>query len=598
MSNTSLADDASSEAPAGRDALVIARIAAGAFQGIVLYLLYLSLDHKSWPSTDPFVMAPLLAVFGFVPLLYIQGVGTMRGRTLALWTIAATAVLAGLAWYDIWRQWDPVAALGEHGGGPMTFALGMFCVVGLFIAQALIAAADVERRWIAHYGGYFDAAWKQGVQLVLAVVFVGVFWGVLWLGAVLFNLIRLDFLEQLLEKPWFSIPATTLAIALAFHATDVRAKLVAGTRTIALTLLAWLLPLMTLIGAGFVASLPFTGLEPLWATKRAAGLLLTAAAVLVILFNAAYQDGDEDGAHRPRVWRYAEVIASAVTVPLVLIAAYALWLRVDQYGWTMERIATAAAALIALCYALGYGTAALLSLLGGAWMQLAKAVNIATAFVILAILLAIFSPLADPARLAVASQVARLKAGAVAATEFDYGYLSQAGRYGREALVALEQANFGNQPVVIHDRAAKVLAGLPVVVAVPQADIAKNVTVYPKGRSLPADFIKQNWGTVQTAPSCLTMANVRCDAYLIDLNGDGTDEVIVSFGFGILQSTVFARQPDGSWTDVGNLNSNCTVVVEALRKGGARPVAPRWSDLMVGDRRVAFTPASWPPDCR
>src|SRR5258707_5136456 len=255
-------------------ALVTGRLVAGAVQGIALYLLYLAAEQKTWPSSEPYVMAPLLAVFVFVPLLFIQGLGTMRARTLALWAIAAAALLAALAWYDIWRQWDPAKVSGDHGDGEITFALILFCVVGLFIAQALITAADVARKWIADYGAYFDAAWKLGVQVVLPVAFVAVFWGVLWLGAILFNLIKLSFLETLLEKMWFAIPATTLAFALALHATDVRAKLAAGIRTIALTLLAWLLPLMTLIAAGFVASLPFTGLAPLWATRSAASLLL------------------------------------------------------------------------------------------------------------------------------------------------------------------------------------------------------------------------------------------------------------------------------------------------------------------------------------
>src|SRR5258707_9168144 len=90
----------------GQRALGISRLIAGALQGLVLYLLYLSTDSNSWPSTNPYWMAPLLMVWVFVPLLFLQAVGTMRASTLAIWTVAATALLAGLAWYDIWRQWE------------------------------------------------------------------------------------------------------------------------------------------------------------------------------------------------------------------------------------------------------------------------------------------------------------------------------------------------------------------------------------------------------------------------------------------------------------------------------------------------------------
>ena len=104
------------------------------------------------------------------------------------------------------------------------------------------------------------------MQLALAFAFVAIFWGVLWFGAILFSLIDLSFIEALIEKSWFAIPATALATAAAIHLTDIRSRLVAAIRVILLSLLSWLLPLMTVIAIGFTASLPFTGLAPLWAT--------------------------------------------------------------------------------------------------------------------------------------------------------------------------------------------------------------------------------------------------------------------------------------------------------------------------------------------
>src|SRR3569832_767490 len=333
--------------PADHNRLAGARLIVGLVQGVVLYLLYLAIDKHARPSTNAYVMAPLLMVPVFVPLLFVQAVGTVRLRTLLLWTIAATALLALLGWLDIWRQWDSSGVRGPTGGdGEMTFAMVAFTVVGLFIAQSLITAADIERRYVASYSAYFEMAWKLEIQLLLSAVFVGVFWGVLWLGAVLFNLIKLDFIETIIEKPWFAIPVSALATAAALHVTDVRSRLIAGVRTVVHTLLSWLLPLMVLIAVGFTVSLPFTGLQPLWATKSAAGLLLTAADVLVILINAAYQDGDPQH-NKAVVMRWSEFAAAVVLIPFVLIAAYALALRVNQYGWTVERILMAATTMVA-----------------------------------------------------------------------------------------------------------------------------------------------------------------------------------------------------------------------------------------------------------
>jgi hypothetical protein len=567
-------------------ALAGARLAAGLVQGIALYLLYLADDSKTWPSTDPYWMEPLALIFAFVPLLFQQAVGTMRLRTLAIWIAAAAIILAGLAWCDVWRQGLP-RPIGFSDSGEMTFALVAFTVIGLFIAQSLIAAADAERRTIASYSAYFDAAWKLEIQLLLAAVFVGVFWGVLWLGATLFNMINLKFIQDLIEETWFAIPATALATAAAIHATDVRARLVAGIRTVAHTLLSWLLPLMVLIAVGFTLSLPFTGLTPLWATKSAAAYLLIACGVLVILINAAFQDGDPQH-NRGAVFRYAELAAAVALVPFVLIAAYALSLRVGQYGWTVERVATAATLIVAAVYAFGYAAAAVLSLLGGVWMALVARVNIAAAFLVLAILLLLFTPIGDPARLAVRAQVARLQSGAVTAKAFDFDYLrNQGARYGRDALAELSTGSFGADTDTVHRMAKAALAGVSTTLPATRTDLADNIIVYPSSRALPRGFLEQDWSKDGGAPGCLTAPNVRCDAFFGDFDGDGNEDVVLigeatsssSFFWG----TILSRRPDKTWTEVANINGNCAGMLDALKQGRAsiEPPRPKWRDWVI-----------------
>ncbi|MCC7347242.1 MAG: DUF4153 domain-containing protein, partial [Variibacter sp.] len=317
-------------------ALAICRVLLGFAQGVALYILYRTFEQKAWPATDPTVFAPLALTTTFVPVLVMAGLGSLRGRTLALWTLAAAAILAGLALHDIARgAIDNFSDQFSRAAGSPT--LWFFCAVGLFIAHALVTAGDNDRRFVATYPRYFDVAWKHGVQLALAVLFIGTFWILLWLGAELFRLIKLTALAELLRKPWFAAPATTATFACAIHVTDVRAGLVRGMRTLTLTLLSWLLPLMAALTAAFLLALPFTGLEPLWNTRRATHVLLAAAAALVFLLNAAYQDG---AAETPlaRILRYAEMVAAVALVPLVAISAYGLTLRVQQYGWTPERI--------------------------------------------------------------------------------------------------------------------------------------------------------------------------------------------------------------------------------------------------------------------
>src|SRR5690606_3403235 len=141
--------------------------------------------------------------------------------------------------------------------------------------------------------------------------FTGVFWIILFLGAALFRVIGLTFLEDLIRHDWFWIPVTCVVFALAVHLTDVRDGLIRGVRLVALMLLSWLLPVMTVLAFGFLAALPFTGLDGLWRTGSATALVLAATGALILLINAAYQDGEAENLP-PLSLRWAVRIAAVL----------------------------------------------------------------------------------------------------------------------------------------------------------------------------------------------------------------------------------------------------------------------------------------------
>ena len=336
----------------------LTRAAIGLAQGAGLYLLYSAAEMKAWPATEPPFFASLLMVTVFVPVVIIAGLSNLRAPTLAVWALVAAAICARLALHDILR--DPLGTARGPWGLRLISEVPLWPSVGavLLILHSLIVAGEADRRVIARYPRLFDASWKHGVQLALAVVFVAAFWALLWLSAELFRLIGIRYLNDLIQRPWFAAPATTISLAYALHVTDVRADLVRGVRALALTLLAWLLPMLTAFALAFLLALPFTGLEPLWSTRHATVTLLIAAGALILLINAAYQDGQAAEAVA-RVVRYARSLAALILVPLVALAAYGLALRVQQYGWTPERIIAGACVVVAGCYAAGYALAAL-----------------------------------------------------------------------------------------------------------------------------------------------------------------------------------------------------------------------------------------------
>jgi hypothetical protein len=142
--------------------LGIIRAAIGLAQGIVLYFLDAAFEAKTWPATDALVFAPLVLVSVFVPTVAVAASGNLRPRNFAIWTVAATVILAGLGAYDILR--DPGGSVGGifgiFGARPwlapaprsvQSITLWLIVPVGLFIAQALIVSGDADRKFMAGY---------------------------------------------------------------------------------------------------------------------------------------------------------------------------------------------------------------------------------------------------------------------------------------------------------------------------------------------------------------------------------------------------------------------------------------------------------------
>lgn len=592
------------QAPAGKEPplldpvvaprIAVTRLATGLLQGLLLYWLYSAVQNKAWIATHAYLLAPLILIGVLLPVLLVSSLGHMTARRIVLWMMAAAAVLTVLAIHDVWR--DAIQAAAYASGYPLyiiSSQLFVFCVLGFFIAHALVLSSAHDRRRVARYPTYFEIAWKLAIQLLFSLLFVAVLWLVLWLGGQLFLLIKLDFLRKLLSKAWFVIPVLCFAFSFAIHITDVRPAIVRGIRTLLLVLMSWLLPIAAVLVAGFLLTLPFIGFERLWATRHAASVLLGMAGLLVVLINAAFQNG-EVGLGVARAIRIGTRLSCLLLPWLVGIAIYALTLRVMSHGWTSDRLIAAACMVIATCYALGYAWAASKY---GDWLHLISHINVASAYVSLLVLFALFTPLADPARLSVASQMARLDSGKVSADKFDVEYLRFEGaRYGQAALQQLKTRTTGADAALLRDRAEAVLKranrydernGL--------SDVAINLTVRPATARLPESFLRQDWSAVGPAwrlPACLKRAGQQCDAYLLDFDGDGKQEVLLISNDPRASSVLLAEKADGSWYARGQIPPEalrCKPLRERLQAGNFQLLPPKTRELEIDGVRVPMS---------
>lgn len=565
-----------------RTRTLLLRLGVGLVQGLLVWQLWWYGSEAFGLHLPVFVYAALVLCTAFVPLIALSQIGSMRWRNLLLYLASACAALFALADYDVWRKADPELSFPA-------FRLLVGAGIGLFIANQLLDHRERGYRLFDNYSAYVERGWMCMAQFMLAALFACMSRGVLDLGGSLFAMLGLRGMSAQLGQPWFTCVETAMAFALGIHLTDVRPGLLAGVRNILLMLMAWLLPLVVALGWCFLVALAFTGLRPLWATHYAAGSMLGAAWVTLVLLNAAYKDGWHERAPALAI-RWAGRAAGPMLLALAVLAFFGLMQRIGQHGWSPERIFGIAVGAVALLYGVGYTWAALRR---GPWLRGLEPVNVVASLFILVLILGLLTPAADPDRLAVSSQLARLREGKVSAKAFDFKLLRD-GHYGKQALQQLEKS---------HDAQIAALARKPQreeppkpAPRPPPEPPLSHARIYPPGATLPADFRSMHWAGMDTYDAACLVNGSACEIFTLFPHRGVPGYVVVhpleADSFSRSKATVFASAGHGRWYRVGKLEGmQCPGVVEALRAGRAQPLHPRFEDVGVDGLRLEVEPA-------
>ncbi len=540
-----------------------ARMAVGLAQGAMIFALFANRG-----ALGPMIFSAAILTALFAPLLLLAGLGRMKLGSLVLWTAFAAMLLAAAGFYHYWRT---PSSDGGHPGLALLALTSLFLFVGQSIAQGQLD----------NYPSYHRSAWRLAIRIVICVMFAALAWAAA--GAAM-GFMREHF--PLLQFPALVWPLVALSAALAAQLTG--EKLLGALAEGALFVFTSALPFVLLLGIA-VAGL---GAFRLW--QPSLGVAAILAATLIVCINASYRDGVS---WRPSWRRRAEFAAAIILVPLALLAVNALAARVAQYGWTSNRVYAVAGLLLLCGHALCYTASALISLGGGSWMQRIEGSNLAMAFAALALIAALASPIADPARLAVATQRRRLEQHKVTADAFDFLWLRDEGlRFGRGALTAM--AAMKDQSGI--SRGAFAALSAPAQMARPTpTEIGANIRVHDG--VLPAALLGRDWSGVRNAPPCLTSALLACDAFFTDLDGDGSKEILLAYGSDARWwAGLMKRDAFGSWTVAGTLAAPpCPGSLTALRQGQFSLIRPagNWRDLLVNGVRLSVDRPSEPSAC-
>ena len=430
--------------------------------------------------------------------------GYVAERTRLLWAAAFAGVVGIVAGLVFW--WN---------NGPSGEFLWDWRSAALFLAIAIAAplfqTARDEAAWRYPYPDVHAHAWTNVVLWFASWGFTAIVFAMAFLLSELFQLIGIQLLRDLLREGWFvaALGGSALGGALGlFRERDRVLRLLQRVVTAVLSVLAPVLGAALLL---FLLSLPFTGLAALWeATKATTPILLSCVVGALILCNAVVGSGEEGESTNPVLLISATALA-LVMLPFAVIAAIATGLRIQQYGFTPDRLWALTFVIVACAYGLGY----LVSVLRGRtdWAERVRPANLRLGFALAGLALFLALPIVSFNAISTGDQVARLKSGRVSADKFDWAAL--AFDFGEPGKRALKQLTASGDPVIAaRARAAATKDSRYEVARVDEATrdrdaLASRVHVVPEAVPLPPALLTK----LTDYQGCGSDAKETCTVY-------------------------------------------------------------------------------------
>ncbi|MTH47716.1 DUF4153 domain-containing protein [Intestinirhabdus alba] len=548
-------------------------VVTGLLQGMVCYLISAWLVPQS--SGWMFYGIPAIMVCSAMLLLTVT---SFRQRALWGWMALIAAVVSATGFWlrqhiEVWEQTDIYVLYSFH--------LLFIAMLALpWIQYHLWPSAGASR-----YAHFYTNAWRNALTLLLVLTLYGLLLLALLLWSQMFEQIGISFFHTLFfDTEGMVYIMLGLISALGAILARTHGRLVAAMQKLLTLMATGLLPLFALLALVFIATLPFTGLATLSRRFSAAGLLLTLALTLLILMTAVREPQSKTSPW-PRALRYPIHASLPIAPVYVLLAGWALWQRIEQYGWTPQRLYGVLVTLVALVWSLGYLLSVLLRRYNAQRLQ--GKVVLGVSLLALGIQLLLLSPVLDVWRISVNSHMALYRSGSIDADEVSLYMLQQSGRPGHEALEQLRK----DERYIADPERKRVLERIlrdqqSAIKALSAEGLVKRVVLAPGSRAPEPAFWSALIKTTYDISPC-----VEQDACVVveqDLNDDGKSELML-YVFGDANILIY-HFIDNGWKvkGVGSLPPSLSKD-KLLQAAAARQLnsAPKvWRDTVINGERL------------
>ena len=534
-------------------------------QGLLYYALYRLDELGAWPSQTPTYFLPILTFVTAWPIGFVFLVDRAPLHDVLWKTTVASLLLLPFSAYIGWQ----VTPFNDIYSEAIIASHVASMLLASFILLVMLEVWLTDSQF--HYPRLLAATWRNVIIAALTGALCVALVIVLSLWSVLFDVIGISFFRDLFSHELFIAVCGACAIATGVTSMRRLSVVIESIPRLATSLARLLLPIAVVIALTFISALPFTGLEPLWATGNGTSLLLALTAI--ILLGTVMSQPEGVAAHTTQ-WLHNLTMAGILALPILCaLSFYGLVLRVEQYGWTVERCWAMTLWTVLSVFTLGYtgGIARARS----RWRDWMGKVNEYGLFAVLGIALLANSPFLDFRKISLSSQISRIEDQGFDWRRFDFRYARAA--LGRPAWMLRE--DLIKQYAETNPDLAEYIRHPPYRSTPSYIDWEQQLVRYPQDLDLPQGVLAR----LQT----LAQPQIRQHVFETQLRFDGATSYLLmtELSSDFVTLSLIDRAASGEWrvrdmrSEAGEVPNRATL--EAMNAGAAGIDYPTYQALSI-----------------